>query len=404
MGLQEIAGAGMRSACGSREADRHQRCPVDTREGNGPSVSAARVDEPLRRSVLDTREGNGPSVSSRGGGAPRGIRKGRAWTAAIRAAVITTLGVCAFARPALAQDPHLLVITGVSGDEDHAKKFAGWATKLIDGAKTKDAVPDANIVYLAEKTDSDKRVNARSTKENVEKAIADIAMKSRPDDEVFIVLIGHGSFDGKVATFNLPGPDLTAADWAVQLGKLAPQRVTFVNTTASSGAFTAVVAGPGRTIITATRTGGERNEAKFGEFFVEAFGDTSADADRNGHVSAQEAFDYAKNKVVKTYEQAGFLLTEHAVLDDGSGGKLAATQFLAAHPADGGLNIDRNDAALRALADQREAVQKQIDALKVQKDKLDPMRYDQEMEKLLTELALKTKAIRDAQAALGTKK
>ena len=69
---------------------------------------------------------------------------------------------------------------------------------------------------------------------------------------------------------------------------------------------------PGRTVVTATKTGGERNEALFGEFFVEAFGDAAADADRNGHVSVLEAFNYAKNKVVKAYEQGGLLRTEHA--------------------------------------------------------------------------------------------
>ena len=320
---------------------------------------------------------------------------------ALRLVVISSLF---FVRLAAAQDPHLLVITGVSGDAEHATKFNGWALKLIDAAKTKDGVPDANIVYLAEKTEIDSRVRARSTRENVEKAVADFAGAVHPNDEVFIVLIGHGSFDGRVAAFNLPGPDLTAADWAALLGKLAPAHVTFVNTSSSSGPFQAALAGPGRTVVTATKTGGERNETRFGEFFTEAFGDPSADADRNGHVSVLEAFDYAKNKVVKAYEQGGFLLTEHAILDDGSDGKMAASQFLAAHPADGGLSIDRSDPALRTLADEREGIQKQIDALKLQKATLDAARYDQEMEKLLTELAIKTKAIRDLQAAKGQKK
>ena len=320
---------------------------------------------------------------------------------ALRLIVVASL---LFARVAAAQDPHLLVITGVSGDEEHAKKFNGWAIKLIDAAKTKDGVPDANIVYLAEKTEIDPRVRARSTRENVEKAVADVAAASHPNDEIVIVLIGHGSFDGRVAAFNLPGPDLTAADWAALLGKLAAEHVTFVNTSSSSGPFQAALAGPGRTVVTATKTGGERNETRFGEFFTEAFGDPSADADRNGHVSVLEAFDYAKNKVVKAYEQGGFLLTEHAMLDDGSDGKIAASQFLAAHPADGGLSIDRSDPALRTLADEREGIQKQIDALKLQKATLDAARYDQEMEKLLTELAIKTKAIRDLQAAKGQKK
>jgi hypothetical protein len=324
--------------------------------------------------------------------------------AALRALGLLFVVTVFVARAAAAQDSHLVVITGVSGDEDHAKQFHAWAAKLIDAAKTKDAVPESNIIYLGEKMEADPRIRARSTRENVEKAIADLAAKVHPDDQVTIVLIGHGSFDGKVAAFNLPGPDLTAAEWGGLLGKFTGQRVAFINTTSSSGAFLTAVAGPGRTIVTATKTGGERNEPKFGGFFVDAFADPAADADRNGHVSVLEAFNYAKNNVVKAYEKDGLLMTEHAALDDGAEGKLAATEFLTAHPSDGGLTVDRGDPALRALADEREAIQKQIDALKLQKDKIDAARYDAEMEKLLTQLAIKTKAIRDAQAQKEPKK
>ena len=73
---------------------------------------------------------------------------------------------------------------------------------------------------------------------------------------------GLGSFDGRTAAFNLPGPDLTAEEYKPLLEKLRLQRVVFVNTASSSGAFLSVLAGPGRTIVTATKTGGERNETE----------------------------------------------------------------------------------------------------------------------------------------------
>ena len=53
---------------------------------------------------------------------------------------------------------------------------------------------------------------------------------------------------------------------------------------------------------------------------------------------------------------------------------------------------------MRGLVAEREAIQKDIDALKARKDTLDPARYDQHMERLLTNLALKTRAIRDREA------
>jgi hypothetical protein len=313
--------------------------------------------------------------------------------------LLTTAFLGAPAISAVAQDSHILVVTGIAGDDEHAKQFHGWATKLVDAAKTKDGVPDSHITYLAEKTETDAaRIRGRSTRENVNQAVDGIVAKAKPGDQVVIVLIGHGSFDGTVGAFSMPGPDLTAADWAALLKKLSAQKVAFINTTSSSGAFLPTVAAPGRTVVTATKTGGERNEAKFGGFFVEAFGDAGADADRNGHVSVLEAFNYANNLVTKAYEQEGLLRTEHAAIDDGGGGKLAATQFLTAHPSDGGLKVDVSDPAMRGLVAEREAIQKEIDTLKAKKDALDPARYDQEMERLLTNLALKTKAIRDREA------
>jgi hypothetical protein len=295
------------------------------------------------------------------------------------------------AAPALAQQTHLLVITGVPGDEEHAAQFEKWATSFIDAAKKKDAVPDANITLLADK---------RATREAVEKAFTDLAARARPNESVVVLLIGHGSFNGTQAAFNLPGPDLTVADWTRLLGKLSAQRVAFVNTTSSSGAFLPAVAAPGRVVVTATKTGGERNETQFPGPFIEAFTDPAADRDRNGHVSIGEAFEYAKAKVVQSFQQKGLLLTEHATIDEGTGGgsRLAATIFLGTGRAEDSLAVDTSDPAMRALVDERSAIEQQIAGLKLKKASMAEAQYDSEMEALLTSLALKTRAIRELQA------
>lgn len=300
------------------------------------------------------------------------------------------------ARPAGAQDTHLIVVTGVAGDEEHAAQFHKWAAAIVGAAKRL-GVPDANVAYLADRPDQDPGIRARATKDNVTKALADTAARARANDEVFIVLIGHGSFDGRVGAFNLPGPDLAVAEYSKLLDRFALQRVVFVNTASSSGAFLQPLAGPGRIIVTATKTGGERNETRFPEYFVEALQGEAADRDRNGRVSMLEAFDYARTKVATSYEQGGHILTEHAVLDDGSEGKLAATLFLAPRPSRSAAAATA-DPALRALLEQRDALEDQVAALRLKKDGMDPERYEQELEALLTDLAIKTKAIRDLEA------
>ena len=210
-------------------------------------------------------------------------------------------------------------------------------------------MPDANIIYLADKPDRNpSRIRGRSTREGVEKAFATLAARATVDDEVVVVLFGHGSFDGRQASFNLPGPDLSAADYAALLGRLSSRRVAFVNTTSSSGAFLQPLAAPGRVIVTATRTGGESNETRFPAYFVEAFGAQAADTNRDGQVSLLEAFDYARAKTAKAYEQDGLLLTEHAALEDGGDGHLAATLSLTSARAQA-AKANVSDPALKAI-------------------------------------------------------
>jgi len=305
--------------------------------------------------------------------------------------VLCTLCVFGVAAPAAAQDVHLLVVAGVGGDEEHVKAFDKMATTVVESAK-KHGVLEANIAYLGEALS----VKVRSTKDNVTKAFSDLAARAKPNDEIFILLIGHGSFDGKTAAFNLPGPDLTADDYAKLLQRFPTQKIVFVNTASASGAFLQPLAGPARTIVTATKTGGERNETKFAEYFVEALDSEAADRDRNGRVSVQEAFDYAAGKVKAAYEKEGHILTEHAAIDDGAQGKLASTQYLAP-PRSRTASAQAADPATRALLEQRDALEQQVADLRLKKDSLDPAQYDQQLEKLLTELALKTKAIRELQ-------
>ena len=52
------------------------------------------------------------------------------------------------ATPALGQDTHLLVITGVSGDEEHARLFHEWAATLIDAAKRTNGVARYRLIRL----------------------------------------------------------------------------------------------------------------------------------------------------------------------------------------------------------------------------------------------------------------
>lgn len=299
----------------------------------------------------------------------------------------TILLVAVFAAPAMAQDTHVLVVTGVAGTPEHATRFAAWSAAVIAAAKTL-GVPEANVHEL-----SDKAAN----RDGVNQAFTTLASRAQPDDEVFIVLFGHGSFTGGEGSFNLVGPDLSAADFSLLLDQLSGQRVAFINTSSSSGAFLEPLAGPGRTVITATRSGGERNETRFPEFFIEALSSESADQDRNGRLSILEVFEFAAAGVEAAYEQSGHIPTEHATLDDGSDGKLAAALFLTP-PRSRSAEMATADPELRSLVEKRDALEAQVNDHRLLKGVLDAAEYEQELERLLTELALATRAIRQFEA------
>src|SRR5262249_23505558 len=140
------------------------------------------------------------------------------------------------------------------------------------------------------------------------------------DDQLLVFLIGHGTtVDTDEAKFNLVGPDFSASEWA-DLLKPLPGRLVFVNTTGASFPFLHKLAGRGRVVLTATDSAAQQFETVFPEYFIKAFGDEAADADRNGRVSIWEAFQYASAAVRQSFEQKGQLPTERPLIDDTGAG------------------------------------------------------------------------------------
>jgi hypothetical protein len=312
---------------------------------------------------------------------------------ACAAAVVMLL----LAAPAYAQSTHLLVVAGLGGSPEHGELFKKWATTLAETASQKLGVDKANVTLLTD---------AGATKEAVTKTLDALAAKAGADDTVAIVLFGHGTFAAGIAKFNLTGPDMSPQDFAPLLAKLKSKRVVFVNAASASGPFVDVLSGPGRVIVTATRTGDEKYATLFGGPFVDAFSTEAADADRDGKVSILEAFDYAKKAVAASYVREGLLPTEHSLLDDNGDkqgsmepGRQAKDGQSAAVLAIGSLRQQAlpTDEKVRALYLERQQIERRIEALKLLKSGMEPEKYAAELEKLATDLALKSRQIRDAE-------
>jgi hypothetical protein len=324
----------------------------------------------------------------------------------VRASVLLVALLAAAAPSAAAT--HLLVVVGLGGDPENGARFHEWASTLVDAARNGAGLPRDSVIYLGEDVGRDPaRIDGRSTREGITAAVERLGARARPGDSVLVVLIGHGASAEGAPRFNLPGRDLDARDWARLLERLAAQTVVFVNTASGSGAFLAPLAAPNRVVIAATRAEGERNQTRFGEFFVRALSSAEADRDKDGRVSLLEAFAWARQRTVAAYEQEGQILTEHAVLDDDGDGKgsdapgdaasadgsLARTVFLAAGEASG--PPPDADPALRALYDERRALEDRVARLKASRDRMAVAQYQEELEHLLLDLARKTREIRE---------
>ena len=77
------------------------------------------------------------------------------------------------------------------------------------------------------------------------------------------------------------------------------------NPCAGSSPVPAALKGPGRVVITATRTAFERNESKFAEQFVRGLSSNEADADKDGRTTVMESFTFAVREVAKACDRAG---------------------------------------------------------------------------------------------------
>lgn len=308
------------------------------------------------------------------------------------------LALCAFSSAqATAAERYAVIISGASGGEKYATQQQHWRTDLASALETTFGVPNGNLVVLAE----DSSGTSAATAENVRRLFTDLKRRMTKDDTLLVVLIGHGTFDGVDAKFNLVGPDLTARDWKSLLSGVAGQLVV-VNTTEASFPFVEELSQRGRVVITATDSAAQRFSTVFPEYFVKAFADPSVDVDKNGRVSVWEAFAAASAAVRRHYEERGQLTTERPLLDDdgdrvgreadtpGQDGQLARTIYL-----DAGTQRSTGDAALATLERQRRDIEAQIEALKLRKPILNDDEYTTTLEKLLIELARVARQIRN---------
>ena len=351
-------------------------------------------------------------------GLPKSTRVGLSLRRALLVVALWGLGHGAASAHQSLGETYLVVVAGLGGEPIYRERFHEWSLALVEAATNRGGLRADDVWYLGEDPEKDTAsIRAKSTREEMEKAFEEIAQRAEPGDRVFIVLIGHGSYRSGESRFNLPGPDVTADEFSLMLDRFNEQQVVFVNTASASGGFVEALSGENRIVVTATKSGMQNNETQFGKFFIDAFAEDGADVDKNKRISVLEAFEYARLQVAHVYEEGNQLQTEHALLDDngdqrgaqrpGEAGKngedgpvdgaVAKLAFLEGSGSRSGSARAGDDVvdgpALGALYGEKRGLEERIEALKQQKDGMAAEPYLQELERLLLELARKSREI-----------
>lgn len=313
----------------------------------------------------------------------------------MRRALIAILGLllCAPALRAQSNEDRTLVLTiGAPGETEYGEQFSAWAD-LWKQAAVKGALRVRVVGQDAAASTDDRTRLLNVLAEEV----------SRPAGELWLVFIGHGTYDGHSAKFNLRGPDISADDLAAAL-KPCQRPLVIVQCASASGPFLPALSAPGRVIITATRSGYEVNFARFGGYLARAIGDPAADLDHDGQVSLLEAFLLASRQVDQFYRDQGRLMTEHALLDDNGDGLGTPPEWFRGVRADKkpekGKSVDgvrahqmilgrgQGEQALSPEArSRRDELEQALSALRSKKAEMKEDDYYSQLEKLMVETA-----------------
>ena len=290
--------------------------------------------------------------------------------------------------------PRLIMVVGAAGSEEFQKPFREWAERWQAAAKKGNA--ECTIIGLSDSGD-------RSDKELLRDSLSRVSAAGNESSHVWLVLIGHGTYDGKTPRFNLRGPDISATELKDLLQPIQSP-LAVINCAASSGPFLAELAAPNRAVITATRSGSEYNFAHFGDYLSAASGDPAADLDKDDQTSLLEAYLLAGSRLREFYAKDGRLATEHALLDD-NGDKLGTpAEFFqglrvvkspkAGASVDGSLSrqfvlvrSSREEGLPAEVRAQRDELERQLAELREKKGKLTEAEYFAQLETLLVQIA-----------------
>jgi len=224
-----------------------------------------------------------------------------------------------------------LVICGLPGDPPHRQLFAESTEKLHAGLIQNHGFAAENIAVVWGETPTDKDGPAvkssrgPATREALAQAAADLEKVLKPEDTLWLFVLGHAHYDGRFSWLNLPGPDIQQVEFGKLLAGVRCREQVFFITTSASGFFLKPLAQSGRIVIAATEPDLEVNETVFPHKLAAALsappGYEEFDVDRDGRMTLLDLYLWTARATAQDYAAGELLATEHAQLDDTGDGR-----------------------------------------------------------------------------------
>ena len=152
------------------------------------------------------------------------------------------------------RERHALIICGHPGDAEHTKAFGETVRKLGDGLTKTVGIPRErqHVLFGTENPKDIPGGRGPATREAVAAAVAEVRKSIKPEDGLWVICLGHGYHDGRQAWWNLPGPDLSAAEFGKLFAEVNCREQVFAMTFSLSGYFVTPLAKRDRVVIAAT--------------------------------------------------------------------------------------------------------------------------------------------------------
>ena len=241
----------------------------------------------------------------------------------MRRFTLIILTVLLMTTPIVYAADYVLIIGGVGGEKSYYDKFWSATSRFHQLLTQQYGYSPEQITFLFEDQGNlPGLVTGVARREHLLSVFTQLAEKVKPTDRFILFMIGHAARASDGVKFNLLGRDISQQEYTDNINKINAEQQLLIFGFQYSTSIVKDISKTGRTILTSSSAReGYASQVSFGDLFVDAFSESSADTNSDGAVSIFEAFLWMQKRTDAWYEQEGIIQAEHPHLDDNGDGR-----------------------------------------------------------------------------------